>query len=639
MPSAPSQRRRCVAGYPRQPTHTPSSPRQRDACPDRGSALLSTLTSASRSHGWSRTASPWRRRAIHRCSIHRRSKSRARWERLQDVLEPARKLTAALGVAIGVDLIASPLPRMSVVDDRVVPASRRHRLPAASLEQLPVGQWVEVGPYTADEWASRGEQAAGRGAYLRLNKTAYLVAVERGSEASWRLEDVAERTGGGLLATGSAVNLDHARSDAIAGLAGRYPALATPDPGLPNAIPGGAQSGWERMPGEGTTSAEQRRLDGRVTVFVIPGPGGRWMPAVHDATTGGMDRLPLTRTVDEAKTAAELAGRRAIRIAAMDAPAEFDPMLAAFADSDDYSRRELTAILAPRLTAEDGARLSEADPNQLVELLGRAGASPATKVAILRAELVDANTVAGLLPEAGVPMADAIAVLHERWGLERGEAAELVGATAAEMRAAGCSPVEIMASRPREVLRTLPDDPHLWELAAGTMATAGHSPSVVVSHLVAHAPTSDAFAAGITTAIDDPTAGIAIAVSNRAHADQLAAISEAYGLSPAECATILVDHGCTDGVVLDALVIRCDGSVDSATDLAIRAGIETSAIDAWLDPVVPAPAPIHRWGGLDLGDAEELLAVLPPPSTAADRGLLVAELGSVEAPTLEPTRP
>ena len=221
-------------------------------------------------------------------------KPRQRWESLQSVLDPSRKLTAALGTAIGVDLVASPLPRMTIIDDRVVPAGRRHRLPAASLEQLPVGQWVEVGPYTAPEWEARGEQAAGRGAYLRLNKTAYIVAVERGDVAAWRLEDVAARTGDGILATGSATSLDRARHEAINTLRGRYPALAPPPVDVTAPIPGGASRGWEPMPGQGSTSAELRRLDERTTVYVIPGPGGRWMPAVHHTSTGDIDRLPLT---------------------------------------------------------------------------------------------------------------------------------------------------------------------------------------------------------------------------------------------------------------------------------------------------------------------------------------------------------
>ena len=140
---------------------------------------------------------------------------------------PGPKLTASLGVAVGVDLVRSSLPRMEVVDDRVVPAGRKHRLPAATLEALPVGRWVPVGPYTQPEWLARGELASGNGAFLRLNKTAYVVAVEQGDNVNWRLEDVAARTGNGRLATGSSRDLDSARRDVTTALDGRYPALTT----------------------------------------------------------------------------------------------------------------------------------------------------------------------------------------------------------------------------------------------------------------------------------------------------------------------------------------------------------------------------------------------------------------------------
>jgi hypothetical protein len=566
-------------------------------------------------------------------------KPRRRWELLQQVLDPTRKLTAALGVAIGVDLVASPLPRMTIVDDRVVPAGRRHRLPAASLEQLPVGQWVEVGPYSAAEWEARGESASGRGAYLRLNKTAYIVAVERGDTATWRLEDVAARTGDGILATGTTASLTDARADAVKTLRGRYPALGPAAVDVTQPVPGGSSRGWGPMPGEGSTSAELRRLDERTTVYVIPGPGGRWMPAVHHAATGDIDRLPLTRTVDEAKTSAVLAGYRAMRLAAMDSPARFDPMLAAFAASGDYSRRELTALLASRLEAADSTRLPDASPAELVELVGAAGASPATTVAILHAESVDARTVAELLPTAGVPMPDAIRVLHERWELPRGEAAELLGATAAEMRTAGCTPVEIIATRPRDVLRALPDDPHLWELAAGTMAAAGHSSATIAGHLVAHAPSADAFAAGLTTGIDDPASGVAMAVRSGAQGDQLAAVSEAYGLSPAEAATLLADHGCSHHVLLDALDVRCDHATDAVLALAGAAGVSQDAIDSWLNPPEPVTPPVARWGGLDLGDAAELLANLPDPQPADVATDLTDALDLEPARHLEPIRP
>jgi hypothetical protein len=566
-------------------------------------------------------------------------KPRRRWELLQGVLDPARKLTAALGVAIGVDLVASPLPRMTIVDDRVVPAGRRHRLPAASLEQLAVGQWVEVGPYNAAEWGARGEHASGRGAYLRLNKTAYIVAVERGDAAAWRLEDVAARTGDGILATGSATSLHRARTDAVATLQGRYPALGTTPVDVTLPVPGGAGRGWEPMPGEGSTSAELRRLDERTTVYVIPGPGGRWMPAVHHAATGDIDRLPLTRTIEEAKTAAVLAGYRAMRLAAMDTPARFDPVLAAFAASGDYSRRELTALLTSRLQSTDSARLPDATPAELVELLGAAGASPATTVTILYAEAVNAQTVAALLPTAGVPMPEAIRVLQERWDLPRAEAAELLGAPAAEMRAAGCTPVEVIATRPRDVLRSLPDDPHLWELAAGTMAAAGHSPATIASHLVAHAPTADAFAAGLTTGIDDPSAGVALAVRCGAQGDQLAAVTEAYGLSPTETSTLLADHRCPQHLLLDTLDVRCDHDTEAVLALAGAAGVSADAIDAWISPAEPVAPPVARWGGLDLGDAAELLATLPDPQPAGFAPDVADAFDLAPTQHMEPIRP
>lgn len=56
----------------------------------------------------------------------------------------------------------------------------------------------------------------------------------------------------------------------------------------------------------------------------------------------------------------------------------------------------------------DRQRFDTAQPGELVELLGAAGLTPAATVAVLRAERLDAETVAGLLPIVGVPMPDAI---------------------------------------------------------------------------------------------------------------------------------------------------------------------------------------------------------------------------------------
>ena len=564
---------------------------------------------------------------------------RERWERLSDVVEPARKLTAALGVAVGVDLVASPLPRMEIVDDRVVPAGRRHRLPAASLEQLPVGRWVTVGPYTPAEWAARGEHAAGQGAYLRLNKTAYLVAVETGDAAAWRLEDVAARTGHGLLATGTAADLDHARDAAVATVRDRYPALTAPDVTATGTIPvgpAGTAGGWEQMPGAGRTPAELRRLDDHLTLYVMPGPGGRWQPAIHTAATGVLERLPLQASIADARDAAELAGRNARRAAAIADPARADTALAAYASGDSYDRRELAALVGHRLDPADRQRIEAAKPAELVELLGAAGFSPATTVAVLAAEHVDARTVAGLLPTIGVPMPDAIRTLHDRWDLPRVDVAEALGATATEMRAAGCTPAEIMAARPRDVLRTLPADPQLWELAAGTMAVAGHPSTVVARHLAAHAPTPDTFAAGLT-ALAVANDGLVVAARAHAHPDQLAAASEAYGLSPADTATILADVAAPD-VVLDTLANRCDGDSDAAAAIASHVGITDNDIDTWLHPAPPSPVSVLTASAVG-GDTNALLASLPPPgpSTETDPARLLDTLtAGIEPTTLEP---
>lgn len=553
---------------------------------------------------------------------------RERWERLQDVLDPARKLTAALGVVAGVDLCASPLPRMEIIDDRVVPSGRRHRLPAASFDRLPVGEWVDVGPYNADEWASRGEAGSGRGAYLRLNRSAYLVAVETGSEATWRLEDVAARTGHGQLTCGTAPTLHEARIDAVTTVRARYPAL-DPAGNHPVAARFSGDDGWQPMPGDGNSSAEMRRLAHNTTLYAIPAPGGRWMPAV---ATGDdtMRRLATVPTRDAARQAAEQAGRRSLT--ATNSPVLVDEAVAQLANSVRYTRQELQSVIGSRLLRADREQLRDAEPAHLVELLGQAGVTPASTVAVLHAEHLDATQVAPLLPVIGVPIEDAIGILHERWDLDRLDAARLLDATASEMRQAGCTPVEIMAARPRDVLRQLPDDPHLWELAAGTMATAGHSTPQVAAHLAAHAPTADAFASGLSTLATDPVEGLALAAHQRAEPAHIAAASERYGLSPAATVTALTDAGTPTSVLVETIWHRCDHDTAATAATVADAGrIATDEITSILDTIDQGPSPLPlatpgrdtgsvTTGTFDLDDADTLLASLPDPvpTTAFD---------------------
>jgi hypothetical protein len=199
------------------------------------------------------------------------------------------------------------------------------------------------------------------------------------------------------------------------------------------------------------------------------------------------------------------------------------------------------------------------------------------------------------------------------------------------MRAAGCTPVEIMATRPRDVLRTLPDDPHLWELAAGAMADGGHPANIIAAHLVAHAPSADAFAAGLT-AVTEPTDALAVAASSHAHPDQLAATSEALGLSPTDTALAL--GGIADDVtVLDTLVRRCDGDRDAAASVAADTGLSETAITSWAQPAALATVTPIR-SSLDL-DTNALLAALPPPGPSREHSA-VAQLDALTH-GIEPT--
>lgn len=552
--------------------------------------------------------------------------ARERWQHLQAVLEPARKLTAALGATVGVDLLGSSLPRMTIDDDRVVPATRRHRLPRASFEQLPVGRWVEVGPYTEQEWAARGETASGRGAYLRLNQSAYVVAVEHGDTAGWRVEDIAERTGHGHLASGTDRCLEDAQTNALNVLQGRYPALAPASEGVVSRF----ATGWEALPGPGRSRAEMRRVSDEVTIYALAGPGGRWIPALQRHTAGTLERLASTRTLPEARDAAELAGRRVVRDRGISSPAQFDDIVAALATSGDYDRRELADLVGRRLDPDEHTRVRDTDdPAELVELLGAAGVTPATTVLVLAADGTDAHAAATVLPLAGVPMSDGIRALAAHWTLDRTDAATLLDATASEMRDAGCDASEILRVRPREVLRTLSDDPRVWELAAATMHTSGHPLPTVVRHLIAHAPSPEAFSAGLSVVVDDPRTGLALACHQGAPGDLLADLSERYGLSPEQTAVALGDANATPQVLVETLVQRCEGDPQLTTALATSVcGLTPDTVAAHLDQR-PAHAVVPSGGvsdghlaerrpmSLDEESNAALLAALPPAGASA----------------------
>ena len=82
--------------------------------------------------------------------------SRERWRTLVDVRHAAGEVLSAVSFALEKDLTASMLRRDAAVDDRAVVPGRRNYLAPADVRALPIGVWVEAGPYTKGEWLSRG---------------------------------------------------------------------------------------------------------------------------------------------------------------------------------------------------------------------------------------------------------------------------------------------------------------------------------------------------------------------------------------------------------------------------------------------------------------------------------------------------
>ena len=148
--------------------------------------------------------------------------TRERWQRLVDVRHAAGVVLTGVSHALGVDLTASMLPRHDVVEDRTVPAGRRNYLAPADLRGLPVGVWVEAGPYAKGEWLARGVAGAcGVGSFLRVSDRSYLAVYETRDGAMWRMETVGRGPHHGLVDEGAADSIPEARDTARAALVDR----------------------------------------------------------------------------------------------------------------------------------------------------------------------------------------------------------------------------------------------------------------------------------------------------------------------------------------------------------------------------------------------------------------------------------
>jgi hypothetical protein len=583
---------------------------------------------------------------------------RERWQTLVDVRLAVDRVTRAVSAAVGVELSASPLPRWGVGDDRDVAPGRRNYLSRADLAQLPMGVWVEAGPYTNAEWAARGRPAAvGRGAFLRATERSYLAVYETTGGARWALETIGSGAHRGLVAEGDARSLTEGKDDARAALRDRFPQVAVAvdtSVGAPVASP---QMGWAPLPDGRDERTLCRVFDERVAAIIAPGPGGRW--GTWSVVDGNVAQGPLAPTADAAKLLAEGVASMALVKLASDNPARADQVLAdAAASPESWSRQLLVQVIGGRLTEADGQRLAapNASPADLVDAMANSGVvSPATMLRVLRVEGVDANEAAALVPAIGLPMPAAINELAATWELSRLDAGALLGATTSELRAAGASAAELLAHSPREVLRRLDDRPRTWELLGPALLEAGYHPVQALRHIAAHAPTPETFAAGVESITDDVTAVFA-AVATRATPDDLAAASERYGLSPTETVEHLSSAGHGPATIVPVAILRADGDLDAAHAavhdvLGLSRRVFDAAAVADTDQVVPLrpplasanasllaalgppqPSPVHTGVSVNA----DLLAALGEPAPAADMSSNAALLAALDNASRQP---
>lgn len=519
--------------------------------------------------------------------------ARERWQRLVEVRHAAGVVLAGVSHALGVDLAGSPLPRHDLVDDRTVTAGRRNYLAPADLRGLPVGVWVEAGPYTRAEWLARGVAgAAGVGAFLKVTDRSYLAVYEAKGGALWRMETVGRGAHQGLITEGLADTVTEAKDAARSALADRYPEIAA---AIESPIPAKVVTGgwsWLPMASGRDDRTERRVLDERVQAVIAPGPGGRW--ETWATVDGALRQGPLAPTRDDARDAAEKLGQDALRELARYAPDRANRLIADLAATPEaWTRAVLVQTVGHRLADHDRHLLATTtDPGVLVETLHATGVlAPATMLEVLHAEQFSADTVAELVPALGIGVADAVRALHDRWGVDRLDAGAATGATVDELRAAGCTPTELLAAAPRETLRSLDARESTWTTAAAALLDAGYSHAESVAHLVAHAPTPASAAAAVVSIVDQPTD--AFAYARRAQPEDLAAISERYGLDPLETGRALVAAGHPATTIIDVVAERCEHDVDLVDDITAQVLVPTpttSGRDPQLADVVPISA-------------------------------------------------
>ena len=279
-----------------------------------------------------------------RRSIRDAGRPRERWQPLVDVRAAADRVLRAVSHGLGVDLTASPMPRVDASDDREVAPTRRNYLSPADVRGLPFGVWVESGPYSRGEWLARGVAgAAGRAAHLRVNDRSYLAVYEARSGAMWRLETTGRGAHHGLVAEGTADSFDEAKVAVRGGAAG--------------ALPGRRPGGRRRRVGAGGAAARlgadagRPRRPHRGAGVRRAGVGDDLRPARAAAGRRGSASTasrPRARccppTAADARELAEAMARGQLMALAALAPDRADAMVRELADAGTLTRTDLDRI-------------------------------------------------------------------------------------------------------------------------------------------------------------------------------------------------------------------------------------------------------------------------------------------------------
>ena len=279
---------------------------------------------------------------------------RERWQTLVDVRAATDRVTRAVSHSIGVDLTASPLPRVDASDDREVAPTRRNYLSPADVRGLPIGVWVESGPYTRAEWMARGVAGGnGRAAHLRVNDRSYLAVYEARSGAMWRLETTGRGAHHGLVAEGTAESFEDAKVAVREALRERFPDAARSVDASVQA-PVAPHHGWVLQGGRDDRT-EGRVFDERVSAMISPGPGGRWETWV--LTDGRPSQGPLAASVmtTPASSPTPSAAARWMTLAAA-APDRANTMIRDLADAGTLTAPTSTASSAPDSPSPTGWR-------------------------------------------------------------------------------------------------------------------------------------------------------------------------------------------------------------------------------------------------------------------------------------------